>query len=79
MYTQVADIVPGFTDAWYNKGLALMHQEKYLEAICAFDRILKINSHERRTREQRDLVQKKIMESVSFFPQSTGKQTKLSK
>ena len=30
---QAADIDPEFTEAWFNKGMALMHMGKYLEAI----------------------------------------------
>jgi tetratricopeptide (TPR) repeat protein len=77
-FAQATDIDPEFAEAWYNKGMTLMHQEKYFDAIRAFDKALKIDPHNRRASEQRDLAQKKIIESVSFSPQSTDKQTKLS-
>jgi tetratricopeptide (TPR) repeat protein len=78
-FAQATDIDPEFTEAWYYKGMALVHNGKYLEAIRAFDKVLKIKPHDERAREQRDLAQKKIMESISFSPQSTEKQTKLCK
>jgi tetratricopeptide (TPR) repeat protein len=78
-FAQATDIDPEFTEAWYNKGMALMNLQKYLEAIRAFDKALKINPHDRRSRDQRDFAQKKIVDSISFSPQSTEKQTKLIK
>ena len=78
-FAQATDIDPEFTEAWYYKGMALVHNGKYLEAIRAFDKVLKIKTHDERAREQRDLAQKKIMESISFSPQSTEKQKKLCK
>jgi len=78
-FAQATDIDPEFTEAWYNKGMALMNLGRNLSAIRAFDKVLKINSHDKRAREQRDLAQKKIVESISFFPQSNEKQTKLIK
>ena len=41
-FAEAADIDPEFTEAWFNKGIALMNLQKYLEAICAFDKVLKI-------------------------------------
>ena len=78
-FAHAADIHPEFTGEWYNKGMALMHLQKYLEAIRAFDKVLKIHPHDERARDQRDLAQKKIVESCSFsHPQSPSKdQTKL--
>ena len=76
-FAQATDIDPEFTEAWYNKGMALMHQQKYLEAIRAFNKLLKIHSHNERAREQLDLAQEKIIESCSHAEPSTGKQTKL--
>ena len=78
-FAQAADIDPNFSEAWYNKGTSLMELGKYLEAIRAFDKVLKINLHDGRAREQQSLAQKKIMESVSFSQVSVGRQTKLSK
>jgi hypothetical protein len=56
-----------------------MHQEKYLEAIRAFDKVLKIDPNDRRVREQRDLAQKKIMGPCSFSQTLPTNQTKLIK
>jgi tetratricopeptide (TPR) repeat protein len=78
-FAQAADIDPNFSEAWYNKGTSLMEFGKYIEAIRAFDKVLKINPHDGRAREQRNLAQNKIMGSVSFSPESAGRQTKLSK
>jgi tetratricopeptide (TPR) repeat protein len=79
-FAQAADIDPEFTEAWYNKGLALMYQQKYLEAIRAFNKLLKIHPYDERARDQLDLAQKKIMESGSFSQSSPSKdQTKLIK
>jgi len=76
-FAQAADIDPEFTEAWFNKGLALMHMGKYLEAIRAFNKVLKIHPFDERAHEQVDLAQRKIMESCSHAAQSTEKQTKL--
>ena len=54
-----------------------MTLEKYLEAIRAFDKAIAINPNDREARQQRDLAQKKIIESGSFSQSSTEKQTKL--
>jgi tetratricopeptide (TPR) repeat protein len=76
-FAQAADIDPGFTEAWVNKGVALMELGKYLAAIRAFDKAIAIDSGDSQARHYRDLAQKKIIESCSFSPQSTEKQTKL--
>ncbi|MDO9035301.1 MAG: tetratricopeptide repeat protein [Methanoregula sp.] len=78
-FAQAADIDPEFTEAWYNKGMALMNLQKYHEAIRAFDKVLKIHPYDNRAREQMDLAQKKIMESCSLSPSSPGNQMKLIK
>ena len=59
--------------------MALMNLQKYHEAIRAFNKVLKIHSHDNRAREQLNLAQKKIMESCSFSSSSPEKQTKLFK
>ena len=78
-FAQAADIDPGFAEAWYNKGIALMHLGKYLEAIRVFDKAIALNPNNHEARQQRDLAQKKIMESCSSSPSpsSLGKQTRL--
>ncbi|MCX6689917.1 MAG: tetratricopeptide repeat protein [Methanoregula sp.] len=78
-FAQATDIDPEFVEAWYNKGIALMNLKKYLEAIRAFDKAIAINPDDREARQQRDQAQKKIMESCSSSPSSSGKQTKLFK
>jgi tetratricopeptide (TPR) repeat protein len=76
-FSQAADIDPGFTGAWVNKGVALMELGKNLAAIHAFDKAITIDPGDKQARHYRDLAQKKIIESSSFSPQSTDKQTKL--
>jgi len=78
-FAQATDIDPEFAEAWYNKGIALMNLGKYFEAIRAFDKAIAINPNDRDARQQRDLAQKKIMESVRSSPLPSGKQTKLFK
>ena len=79
-FAQAADIDPEFTEAWYNKGLSLMYMGKYLEAIRAFNKLLKIHPHDDRARNQLNLAQQNIMESGSFSQSSPSKdQTKLIK
>jgi len=78
-FAQAADIDPEFAEALCNKGVALMSLGKYLEAIHAFDKVIALNPNDHEAREQRDLAQKKIMESCSSTPSSSGKQTRLFK
>ena len=80
-FAQAADIDPGFAEAWYNKGIALMYLGKYPEATRVFDKAIALNPNYREAQQQRDLAQKKIMESCgpSPSPSSLGKQTKLFK
>ena len=76
---EAADIDPEFAEAWYNKGIALMTLGKYLEAIRTFDKAIALDPNNHEAREPRDLAQKKIMESCSSSPSSSGKQTRLFK
>jgi tetratricopeptide (TPR) repeat protein len=76
-FSQAADIDPGFTEAWVNKGVALMELGKNLAAIRAFDKAIAIDPNDRQARHYRDLAQKKIMESSSFSPPPSKDQTKL--
>ena len=78
-FAQAADIDPEFAEAWYNKGIALMTLGKYLEAIRTFDKAIAINPNDNEARQQRDLAQKKIMESCISTAPSSKNQTKLIK
>jgi len=78
-FAQAADIDPEFAEALCNKGVALMSLGKYLEAIHAFDKVIALNPNDHEARQQRDLAQKKIMESCSSTLSSSGKQTRLFK
>ena len=42
-FGQATDIDPEFTDAWFNKSLALLNLEKDTEALRALDKVLKLN------------------------------------
>jgi outer membrane protein assembly factor BamD (BamD/ComL family) len=53
--------------------MALMCSGKYLEAIRAFNKVLKIHPYDERAREQVDLAQRKIMESGSSSQSSPSK------
>jgi tetratricopeptide (TPR) repeat protein len=49
-FAQAADIEPGFTDALYNKGLALMKIGKYTQAIRVFDAVIRQDPKNRQAR-----------------------------
>ena len=68
-FAQAADIDPDFTEAWYNKGMALMEFGKYLEAIRAFDTLLKIDPHNGRAHENGIWHRRKSW-SLVIFPRS---------
>jgi tetratricopeptide (TPR) repeat protein len=78
-FAQATDIDPAFAEAWYNKGIALMNLEKFLEAIRAFDKAIALNPNDHEARQQRDQAQEKIMGSVRSSPLPSGKQTRLFK
>ena len=78
-FAQAADIDPEFSEAWYNKGIALLTLGKYLEAIRTFDKAIAINPNDRDARQQRDLAQKKVMESCISTAPSSKNQTTLIK
>ena len=46
-FAQAADIDPGFAEAWYNKGIALMNLRKYLDAIRNFNKVIALNPNDR--------------------------------
>lgn len=50
-FAHAADIDPELTEAWYNKGMALIELGKYLEAIRVFDKVLNIHPYDDRARE----------------------------
>lgn len=60
-FAQATDIDPEFDQAWYNKGGALLRLRKYLEAIRAFDKALKLNPRDQEALYQRDLAQRAII------------------
>ena len=76
-FAQAADIDPEFTEAWYNKWMALMYSGKCLEAIRAFNKVLNIHPHDERACEQLDRAQRMIMESGSFSLSSNIDASKL--
>jgi Ca-activated chloride channel homolog len=59
----------GGTEGFYNQGNALAYQEKYQEAIQAYDKTLKLNPHHDDAKHNRDLL-KKLLENQP--PQSSN-------
>ena len=43
VFSQATDTDPGFTNAWFNKSLALVNLGKDTEALRAFDKAIKLN------------------------------------
>jgi tetratricopeptide (TPR) repeat protein len=78
-FGQASDPDPEFAEACYHKGIAHAHPKKHHEAIRALEKVLKIHPRDRQAWYQRDLVQKKIMESLRFSSPSSEDQTKLFK
>ena len=56
-----------------------MELGKALAAIRSFDKAIALNPGDGQARHYRDLAQKKIMESCSFFPPPPKDQTKVIK
>jgi tetratricopeptide (TPR) repeat protein len=42
-FGQATDTDPGFTNAWFNKSLALVNLGKDTEALRALDKVIKLN------------------------------------
>jgi tetratricopeptide (TPR) repeat protein len=59
-FGQAADTDPEFTNALYNKCLALVNLGKDTEALRAIDKLLKINPHDTDAQSQRALIVRKM-------------------
>jgi tetratricopeptide (TPR) repeat protein len=59
-FGQATDINPEFTNAWFNKSLALVHLEKETEALRALDKVLKLNPRHNEAQSQRALIVRKM-------------------
>ena len=53
---QATDTDPGFTNAWFNKSLALVNLEKDTEALRALDKVLTLNPLDNEAQSQRALI-----------------------
>ena len=59
-FGQATDINPEFTNAWFNKSLALVHLGKDTKARRAIDKVLKLNSRDKEAQSQRALIVQKM-------------------
>jgi tetratricopeptide (TPR) repeat protein len=59
-FGQAADTDPEFTNALYNKSLALVNLGKDTEALRHLDKLLKINPHDTEAPSQRALIIRKM-------------------
>jgi tetratricopeptide (TPR) repeat protein len=59
-FGQATDIDPEFTNAWFNKSLALIHLNKETEALRALDKVLKVNPRDGEAQSQRALIVGKL-------------------
>ena len=63
-FGQATDTDPEFTNAWFNKSLALVHLGKDTEILRALDKVLKLNPRDKEAQSQRALIVR-IMAQVS--------------
>ena len=59
-FGQATDIDPQFTNAWFNKILALVHLGKETEALRALDKVIKLNPRDKEALSQRALIVRKM-------------------
>ncbi len=69
-FGQAADIDPHFTNALFNKSLALVNLGKDTEALKALDKVLKLSPHDTEAQSQRALITRKMAQSSDT--QKTG-------
>ncbi len=62
-FGQAADIDPHFTNALFNKSLALVNLGKDTEALKALDKVLKLSPHDTEAQSQRALITRKMAQS----------------
>ena len=58
-FGQATDTDPEFTNAWFNKSLALVHLGKDTEALRALDKVLKLDPRDKEAQSQRELILRK--------------------
>lgn len=77
-FGQATDINPEFTNAWFNKSLALFHLGKDTGALRALDKVLKLNPRDKEAQSQRALIFGKIAQiGVEDNSEIPSKQTQL--
>jgi tetratricopeptide (TPR) repeat protein len=59
-FGQATDTDPEFTNAWFNKSLALVNLEKDTEALRALDKVLKLNPRDNEAQSQHALIVRKM-------------------
>jgi len=59
-FGQATDTDPEFTNAWFNKSLALINLGKETEALRALDKVLTLNPHDKEAQSQRVLIVRKL-------------------
>jgi tetratricopeptide (TPR) repeat protein len=59
-FGQATDIDLQFTNAWFNKSLALVHLGKDTEALKALDKVLTLNPRDKEALSQRALIVRKM-------------------
>jgi len=59
-FGQATDIDPEFTNASFNKSLALINLGKETEALRALDKVLKLNPRDKEAQSQRALIVRKM-------------------
>lgn len=60
-FGQATDTDPEFTNAWFNKSLALVNLEKDTEALRALDKVIKLNPRDKEAQSQRVLIVRKMV------------------
>ena len=61
-FGQATDTGPGFTNAWFNKSLALVNLGKDTEALRALDKAITLNPRDKEAQPQRALIVRKMAE-----------------
>jgi tetratricopeptide (TPR) repeat protein len=59
-FGQATDTDPEFTNAWFNKNLALVHLGKDTEALRPLDKVLTLNPRDKEAQSQRALIVRKM-------------------
>jgi tetratricopeptide (TPR) repeat protein len=59
-FGQATDTDPEFTNAWFNKSLALIHPGKDTEALRAPDKAITLNPRDKEAQSQRALIVRKM-------------------